>query len=1092
MAISEQVRLIIEVDGSREASRAVRRLDKDTQVLRSTFNEAGADIALFQQRLRANFTELRSFLSATSTDFRTAASGLVIPASVVKRTEAASTTIVDSLRRVRQESRKVGGQFTSQNEITKRANLLFIDTGRGIQDLSFGFRAVVNNLDPIILNYERFVKAVADGNKGVATASVKLKALVGVLATPAGLLLLINVLFTLANLTGILDPVGRFFTDLLDTIFGINSETKKFEKSIKAASEEARRLDEDLTLQEAQRSLEEIDALLDRITDDKRFTLFRRFATQPLGSLFFAEKGDVGKIDKEIGDFVKVLEGRRKELRKLTGEIQEEVLTLSLGDPAIISARQERIVKAIRNQEVEILRIRSSGANESLATQTRIARLETDRRIEELERQRRLVLSNVEAIEDERAEATVRAQKALSAELRQLNSQAVDNFTNFFSLLLQQVELFDRQIEAELAATTANIARQFREVNRAVEDAQSEVSLLQGQTTILGVRSERERVNARIALIELETEARIVQLRRQLDDFKGGGRLRVRFEAAIQGQITEFRKQGNIEAATLREELLIAEADHAEQRIRLEEEVALQRGGLEELVVRRRIIRIGEELAVFIGTEGRKRGLIESRIELEGQLGRIIFQRQADESQRLDRQIEGEQKLGQALRQIAIETAQVFALSGKDAIKGRITLLNAELILALDAASSIEDIQDDITNVQAAIVDATAAEAVGLGRQLLQLESELDQAEDAQKRILEIIQEIAKAELDLLKKQKAVFDERVAIAEEFSRRIVGILFEAFEARRAISEAEVALQRDNFRIEEQQLALSLKNRELAEGEAGVRLRALRQSRADFERKVEQDRLNLAERVGKGLVDVGKQTAQEILTDLAALAVRSIATSFFAAQASKAIVVPTMNAIAASAAPAATLTSIASFGAAAAAGTAAVATGLLSIRGLVASLQGFSEGGYTGRGGADVPAGIVHRGEFVVPAWAVGSDPRPFYGLVQAIREGYDPASLLGLSDFSGQGLLGSAGFGYQSGGLVSASSFLGAPVSRGGIDPGVNLDDLLEENHRLRLDFERLALILENQGQRSATLVVDSRQARRLGDEGVRAAKVVNP
>ena len=55
-----------------------------------------------------------------------------------------------------------------------------------------------------------------------------------------------------------------------------------------------------------------------------------------------------------------------------------------------------------------------------------------------------------------------------------------------------------------------------------------------------------------------------------------------------------------------------------------------------------------------------------------------------------------------------------------------------------------------------------------------------------------------------------------------------------------------------------------------------------------------------------------------------------------------------------------------------------------------------------------------------------------------------------------------------------------------------LDDLLEENHRLRLDFERLAFILENQGRRSATLVVDSRQARRLSDEGVRAAKVVNP
>ena len=1096
MAISEQVRLIIEVDGSRQASRAVRQLDKDTQALRGTFNEAGADIALFQQRLRANFTELRTFLKATSTDFRTAASGLVIPASAVKQNKAAADQITESLGRVRKESKKVQSQFTSQNEITKRANLLFIDTGRGIQDLSFGFRAVVNNLDPIILNYERFTKAVADGNNGIATATVKLKALFGVLATPAGLLLLINVLFTIANLTGLLDPVGDFFGKLFGNLFGINSEAKKFQKSIESSSREARRLGEDLTFKEAQRALEEIDATLDDITSQSRLDFFQRIGLS-IATIGVGEGSDFAAFLRqrgaELDDLAELLEERRKVIQERVGEIQSELLTLSLGDPRIVSQRQATIVKSIRDQEQEILRIRARGADESIATQARIAQLETDQRIEALERQRRLVVSSIEIIEEERRQALVRTQRGITSELRQQNRLIVENFTRSFQLLLQQIGVFDRQIEAEQAATNANILRRFREIRRAVEDAQTEVRLLQAQTATLGVRSERERVNAEIALIELETEAREVQLRRQLDDFKGGGRERAKFEAAIQGQITEFRARGNREAAVLREELLNSEADQAEQRIRLEEEVQLQRGGLEELVIRRRISRLSEELAVFVGTEARKRSLIDNRIELEGQLGRIIFQRQADERTRLNRQIEGERKLGDALRQIALETAQVLGLKTQDAIRQTITVLNAELILARDAASSIGDIQDEITNVQARILDAGEAEAVGLAQQLLQLEFELDQAEDSQKRILEIIQEIAQAERDLLKEQKAVFDERVAIAEDFARQIVSVLFEAFEARRQISNAEVALQRDSFRIEEQQLALSLKNRELAEGEANVRLRALRQSRSDFERKVEQDRLNLAERVGQGIVNIGRQTAQEILADLSALAVRSIATAFFAAQASKAIVVPTMATIAASAGPAATLTSIATFGASAVTGQTAVAAALLANRGLVASLlQGFSEGGFTGHGGRDAPAGIVHRGEFVVPAWAVGNDPQPFYGLIRAIREGYDPAALLGLSSFSGRGLLGSAGFGYQSGGLVSASSFLGAPRSQSRVAPGGNLDDLLEENHRLRLDFERLAFILENQGRRSATLVVDSRQARRLSDEGVRAAKVVNP
>ncbi|MCX6953830.1 MAG: hypothetical protein NTV51_16905 [Verrucomicrobia bacterium] len=64
-----------------------------------------------------------------------------------------------------------------------------------------------------------------------------------------------------------------------------------------------------------------------------------------------------------------------------------------------------------------------------------------------------------------------------------------------------------------------------------------------------------------------------------------------------------------------------------------------------------------------------------------------------------------------------------------------------------------------------------------------------------------------------------------------------------------------------------------------------------------------------------------------------------------------------------APAATLASISTFGAAAVLGMVALAAAM-------AAFGGFASGGYTGDGGKYQPAGIVHRGEYVIPSEAVG--------------------------------------------------------------------------------------------------------------------------
>lgn len=93
------------------------------------------------------------------------------------------------------------------------------------------------------------------------------------------------------------------------------------------------------------------------------------------------------------------------------------------------------------------------------------------------------------------------------------------------------------------------------------------------------------------------------------------------------------------------------------------------------------------------------------------------------------------------------------------------------------------------------------------------------------------------------------------------------------------------------------------------------------------------------------------------------------------------------------PAALVKSIATFGLAAIIGVA-----------LLAAVMGsFATGGYTGAGGRMEPAGVVHRGEFVVPADVVSKrGPGFFYELMDNIRYERTGASLPG---FATGGLVG---------------------------------------------------------------------------------------
>ena len=124
-------------------------------------------------------------------------------------------------------------------------------------------------------------------------------------------------------------------------------------------------------------------------------------------------------------------------------------------------------------------------------------------------------------------------------------------------------------------------------------------------------------------------------------------------------------------------------------------------------------------------------------------------------------------------------------------------------------------------------------------------------------------------------------------------------------------------------------------------------------------------------GQALAAIGNTILTTIIQSIVQMGVRWVATQILMATVGKALAaasvaatVPMAAAQAAVWATPATLSTIASYGTAAAAapGMIAGAQGLV----LAQSLAAFKTGGYTGDGNPNDVAGIVHRGEFVVPA------------------------------------------------------------------------------------------------------------------------------
>ena len=275
-----------------------------------------------------------------------------------------------ALNRVAGASRKVGQGMGAAGSATgnaandmlamgtagKRANIVLLDSSRLIEDSAWGIRAMSNNFSPLLLSFQRLKE---DAGSGSAALKVMLKGLTG----PAGLLVAVSILSTLAVTFG--PKLGEMFGKknqkhleaYKDYIKGINEEiTKHLEKLKEVRQGEAYRENTKYLTQNLLRQQElnkEIDTQRDKIKDtvqnEETLNRNRRAA-------YSASINASNKITKAQEKLNEKLEEELSIRAEINASLQADIVTMAerkeLLDLEIAGATDVEIQEARVNQAI--------------------------------------------------------------------------------------------------------------------------------------------------------------------------------------------------------------------------------------------------------------------------------------------------------------------------------------------------------------------------------------------------------------------------------------------------------------------------------------------------------------------------------------------------------------------------------------------------------------------------------------------------------------------------------------------------------------------------------------------------------------------
>lgn len=470
--------------------------------------------------------------------------------------------------------------------------------------------------------------------------------------------------------------------------------------------------------------------------------------------------------------------------------------------------------------------------------------------------------------------------------------------------------------------------------------------------------------------------------------------------------------------------------------------------------------------------------------------------RRARVQQHLDEAARYEQQLDAAVARAGAEVLE-------DPHRRRLELIRIEYEAALEAAEAraetarrraeqeIEDEEEKTARLDAIAAELNAARAEADAERLAQATA---------------------AEREHTEEIRRQYEERMRAVRRYTDVVVDAAWEAFDASRRMTDLDVEYSGFQFEERGRRLRESLADGRISHREYDLEVRRLAQDRAEFEKRVEAERAGFLEKSVRGVAAVAIEAGREALKEFVAQkmmellfhetteAGKTTATLAGAAARIPALIAEGAAALASAAksiyeAAAKIASGLASLLGpfAIAAIPAAVASLYAVFKGLQSAL-GFAQGGYTGPGHRYEPAGIVHRGEFVIEKPLVDrTGPEAYYRLREALRAGITPDELLVAA--------GAAERGYADGGYVEALSGAAlnlrpAPASAASASApgGPDLSELIEAQERQTREIKALR---REMGEREmhVALYASRRVAAQLVEGGrgyVEQKRVTNP
>lgn len=259
------------------------------------------------------------------------------------------------------------------------------------------------------------------------------------------------------------------------------------------------------------------------------------------------------------------------------------------------------------------------------------------------------------------------------------------------------------------------------------------------------------------------------------------------------------------------------------------------------------------------------------------------------------------------------------------------------------------------------------------------VEADIEAREQAEEAITDAMARGADERADLAQRE---FDERLRQAEDYFQSVGNAVADAYAFQRQLSETEIELKQLEYEQERVSLQAMLDQGRISRTEYNLRMKKLQEDELKFQKQADRERESSAVRAARAAANATRQAIGDSLRGY-------VAEGALAAFASVLEAVPF---------PANVVVAPITAGAVEGVGNA-----------LIAGL-GFRKGGFTGHLPADVIAGVVHGGEYVIPADVVGGQPGAFDEFVGLARRGLTLDDMLGVMGLPG----------YREGGLVAAS------------------------------------------------------------------------